>query len=145
MATTLPKKPKTAKAARLTRPPDPAPANYRTKLEGANKVYPCAIVGESHYQLTIRTCRVGDYVDFFREPGNPHLASGQAIAVTDLLGRTLGYIFETSWLKRVVFEEGDGIVGRIRAINDGCGYTLGVTLDVAVDWEPLNEREFTRD
>lgn len=93
--------------------------------------YAANIVGESHYQAAIARCRAGDPVLLCKEVGNPH--DERAIVVTTQSGETIGYLPRTSWLQRVIHEEGCGVRATIKSLY--AGPPRAVVLSVAVSNE----------
>lgn len=107
------------------------------------EIYRVGIVGESYHQPTIRECREGERVRFFKESGNPYGEKGQAIVVADVEGRTLGYILKGR-LMSAVFRDGRGISGRIDTIGRGEGVNFGVWLAVEIADEPIEARDYPK-
>lgn len=90
--------------------------------------YATNIVGESHYQAAIARCQAGDPVLLCKEVGNPH--DERAIVVRTQSDETIGYLPRTSWLQRVIHDEGCGARATIKALY--AGPPRAVILDVAV-------------
>lgn len=102
------------------------------------KAYALNIVGESFYQREIGTCSVGDPVTLFRQPTNPH--DPRAIVVLSKSGSTIGHVPASSWIHRVVHDDGAGIRAQILALHAGAN--TAVVLEVTVCDEPLDEAPY---
>lgn len=95
--------------------------------------YATNIVGESHYQAAIARCQAGDPVLLCKEVGNPH--DERAIVVKTLSGETIGYLPRTSWLQRVIHDEGHGARATIKTLY--VGPLRAVVLDVAISSDDI--------
>jgi hypothetical protein len=103
------------------------------------QAYAVNVSGETFYQDAIRRCRVGNGAVLYREPDNPH--DPRAIVVKMLDGSTIGYVPKTSWLQRVVHEEGLGAEVTIQALHPGP--PMAVILAVAVSAGPVDECRYS--
>lgn len=104
------------------------------------KRYPVAIVGEKNYQRAIAALREGDAVKLFHEPDNPY--DENAVAVT-ARGKTIGYLARGNWLRDALVFENKHCTASILGLSKGELYT-GVTLDVVLEGEPVEQRAFGR-
>jgi hypothetical protein len=102
--------------------------------------YSIELVGESNYQPAVKRLRQGDPIELEHEPSNTF--DPMAVVARDVVGRTVGYVPRDSWLQRLIAEEGEDVLARVRAIvGGGPGKpSLGVLLDVWTGKEAAAER-----
>lgn len=112
--------------------------NYEPAPTLASRSYPLGLVGESHYQVAIHSCRVGDPIFIRHETNNPYDVDALAAQTRD--GRTIGYIPRESWLRAAILEEGRGVSASIKSLN--IGEMTGVVLEVALDGSPIGETTY---
>ena len=107
---------------------------YAPKPESRSKSYPVPLHGESNYQAAIAELAVGDLVFLEAEPDNPF--DNSAVAVTDSLRRTLGYLPRDIWLKRALMKEKKSCLARVHSIKGGGrggSGNVGVVILVTID------------
>lgn len=102
---------------------------HRSAKAAKPKFYPAAIVGESHYQTTIKRLREGERVYLVKEADNPFDAS--AIAVVDCAEDTIGYLPKDSWARRMLIKEKKGCIARVKSITGTKKQLRGVVLEIA--------------
>ena len=107
---------------------------YTPAAKNRSKSYPVPLHGESNYQAAISKLAVGDLVYLEAEPENPF--DKNAVAVTDSLRRTLGYLPRDSWLKRALIKEKKSCLARVHSIKGGGragSGNVGVVILVTID------------
>lgn len=102
--------------------------------------YSIELVGESNYQSGVARLRAGDPVELEHEATNTF--DPLAVVAKDVAGRTIGYVPRGSWLQRLIAEEGEDVLARVRAIVGGeAGKPQrGVVLDIWTGKEAAAER-----
>jgi hypothetical protein len=107
-----------------------------------SRTYQLGVVGEANYQLAIRRCSVGQCVHIVHEPSNPY--DDHALAVVTEGDDTIGYVARDCWLQDAVHDQGKGCDATIKSIGSGDSGQLGVVLDVCLNSDGVEEREFNR-
>ena len=98
------------------------------------------IVGVSHYQEALESCRPGQPVRLFHEPDNPH--DEMALKVTTADGKALGYIPRRSWLRSAIHEQGRGVSAVISSVGFGRACLLGCVISVALCDDEVPTRSY---
>jgi hypothetical protein len=99
--------------------------------------YPVGLVGESHCQEAIRSCRKGQRVQVLHEIGNPY--DEQALVVVTETGEKLGYIPLSSWLRGAVHDEEKGCTASIRSTAAGERGRGGAVIEVKLNEEGVEQ------
>lgn len=96
------------------------------------RAYAINVVGWAYYQNGIGKCRAGDRLELFRELGNPY--DSRATVVKTVGGETIGYVPRSSWLQRVIHDDGCGATVLFKGLETGTP-----VIEVMVSSEPLGE------
>ena len=105
-------------------------------------VYMVGLVGESHYQAAVASCREGEPVQLFREIGNPF--DPTAIVAVNARGDALGYVPRDSFLQRLIHDEERGVSARIAEVIGGTPGkpSRGIVLEVELDGPDVPSRAY---
>lgn len=89
--------------------------------------YSVRVAGVSYRQDAIRSCKVGDRVDFEADEANPHDPRAIAVYVEK---RQIGFLPKDGWLTDYLLDQGGWAEGWISGIGESGSGDLGVTLAV---------------
>lgn len=107
--------------------------------EATLKIYPVALVGESHCQAEIECSHDGERVWICHETGNPF--DPLALRVESYRGEKLGYIARSSWLRDAIHQQGRGTAATIKSI-DGEEGLRGVVINVTLTDDEVGLRHY---
>lgn len=116
----------------------PATFRYLSRMASL-RTYSIGLVGERSYQPQIVAIGEGEAVVLYSEPDNPH--DDRAIAAS-CHGDTIGYVPRDSWLTDALIDEGQGCIAKVSRLTRGPKGLMGVTLEVRLEGDPIDERAF---
>lgn len=106
-------------------------------------IYKAGLVGEQHHRAAIDRCVTGQTVTLVHETGNPH--DSQALAAVSAQGERIGYIARDHWLRRAIFEDGQGCTAVILSRDVGQRGFRQIVLEVRLGGPRVGQSVWSKD